>query len=207
MAAKWSNSILNDCIHQPQKMSNESESSADICKTASKPTYSFRINTANPNESSDATESKGMGSISGGFVGGFALSTRTKLERSGHIAGFPLTSERADRTNTRNARSSDARTVRSDPKCKFHPADGFFRYDDRISTFATWPKSHPIPAQRYVKAGFYYSGEGDKVICPWCNLNLTEWESYDIPMEEHQKHSPYCVFVLILNPFLNYHLL
>ena len=41
-------------------------------------------------------------------------------------------------------------------------------------------KVSPIPAQRYVKAGFYYSSEGDKVICPWCNINLTEWESYDI---------------------------
>ena len=58
-----------------------------------------------------------------------------------------------------------------------------------------------------MKAGFYYSGEGDKVICPWCNLNLTEWESYDIPMEEHQRHLPYCAFVLMLCPFLNYHLL
>ena len=58
-----------------------------------------------------------------------------------------------------------------------------------------------------MKAGFYYSGEGDKVICPWCNRNLTEWESYDIPMEEHQKPSPYYAFVLMLNRFLNYHLL
>ena len=188
-------------------MSNQSESTSDICKAASKPTNYFRINTANPNEGSDATDSKGMRSTPGGFVGGFALSTRTKLERSGHIAGFPLPSERGDRTDARNVRSSDARGVRSDPKFKVHPADGFFRYDDRISTFATWPKSHPIHPQRYVKAGFYYSGEGDKVICPWCNLNLTEWETYDIPMEEHQKHSPYCAFVLMLNPFLNYHLL
>ena len=188
-------------------MSNQSESSTDICKAASKPTDYFRINTAYPNETSHATDSKGMRSTCGGFVGGFALSTRTKLERSRHIAGFPLTSERGDRTDARNARSSDARGVRSDPKCKVHHADGFFRYDDRISTFATWPKSHPIAAQRFVKAGFYYSDEGDKVICPWCNLNLTEWESYDIPMEEHQKHSPYYAFVLMLNPFLNYHLL
>ena len=101
----------------------------------------------------------------------------------------------------------DMLQARSDQKAKVHPTDGFFRYDDRISTFATWPKSHPIPAQRYVKAGFYYSGQGDKVICPWCNLNLIEWETYDTPMEEHQKHSPYCAFVLMLNPFLNYHLL
>ena len=87
--------------HQPKKMSNQSESSADICKAASKPTNYFRINTANPNESSDSTDSKGMRPTHGGFTGGFALSTRTKLERTDQIAGFPLTSERADRTDAR----------------------------------------------------------------------------------------------------------
>ena len=44
-------------------------------------------------------------------------------------------------SESKNDRSSDPRGVRSDPKCKGHPADGFFRYDDRIYTFATWPKS------------------------------------------------------------------
>ena len=82
-------------------MSNQSESSADICNAASNPTNYFRINTANPNESSDATDSKGMRSTSGGFVGGFALSTRTKLERSGHVTGLHLSSERRDRTDAR----------------------------------------------------------------------------------------------------------
>ena len=108
-------------------MSNQSESTTDICKAASKPTNYFRINTANPSEASDATDSKGMRSTSGGFVGGFALSTRTKPERCGHIAGFPLTSERGDGTDARNVRSSDARGVRWDLKCKVHPADGFFQ--------------------------------------------------------------------------------
>ena len=188
--------------HHPRKMSNQSESRADICKAASTPTYSFKLPTGNRNESTDATDCKGM-RANQAFTGGFALCTRSKV----HCTGLHLSTERRDRTNTRPDRSSDPRGPRSDPKSKVHPADGFFRYDDRISTFATWLKSHPIPAQRYVKAGFYYSGEGDKVICPWCNLNFTEWETYDIPMEEHQKHSPYCAFVLMLNPFLNYHLL
>ena len=100
-----------------------------------------------------------------------------------------------------------SKTLSQLTQCPFTETLLLFRYDDRISTFATWPKSRPIPAQRYVKAGFHYSGEGDKVICPWCNLNLIEWESYDMPMEEHQKHFLYCAFVLMLNPFLNYHLL
>ena len=143
-------------------MSNQSESSTYICKAASKPSYSLRLTVKNRNESSHATDSKGMKPT----FGGFALTTRSKLERSGHIAGFPLTSEKHDRADVTNNRSLDPRGFRSDPKCIVHPADGFFRYDDRICTFATWPKFHPILAQRYVKAGFYYSGEGDKVICP-----------------------------------------
>ena len=191
------------CKHQPQKkMSNQFDSRADICKAASTPTYSFKLPTANRNESEDATDSKGM-KTNQAFTGGFVLCSRRQV----HCTGLHLSNERHDRTDVRADRSSDPRGPRSDPKSKVHPADGFFRYDDRISTFATWPKSHPIPAQRYVKAGFYYSGKGDKVICPWCNLNLTEWETYDIPMEEHQKHSPYCSFVLMLNQFLNYRML
>ena len=71
--------------HQPQKLSKQSQSSTDICKVASKPTNYFRINTGNPNESSDATASKGMRPT----YRGVSLSTRTKLERSGHIAGYP----------------------------------------------------------------------------------------------------------------------
>ena len=187
-------------------MSSQSELRADICKAASIPTYSFKLPTATRNESGDATDSKGM-RPSQAFTGGFALCTTSKVERSGHVTGLHISSEKCDRTDARADRSSDPRGPRSDPNSKVHPADGFFRYDNRISTFATWPKSHPIPAQRYVKAGFYYSGEEDKVIWPWCNLKLTEWETYDIPVEEHQKHSPYCSFVLMLNPFLNYHLL
>ena len=184
-------------------MSMQSETTTDICKPASRPGYSFRLTADNLNES-DATNTKGRRSE----FRGFALCSKSKFEKTGHLAaGLHLSGRSTDRSDARPQRSSDLRGPRSDTKSKVHPTDGFFRYDDRISTFSTWPKSHPIHPQRYVKAGFYYSGEGDKVICPWCNLNLIEWETYDIPMEEHQKHSPYCAFVLMLNPFLNYHLL
>ena len=149
-------------------MSNQSESSTDICKAASKSCYSFRLPGDNRNEINNSNDSKDMRP---GF-GGFALCTKSKVEKSGHVTGLHLSSERRDRTDARADRSSDPRGPRSDPKSEVHPADGFFRYDVRIFTFPT--RSHPIPAQRYVKAGFYYSGEGDKVVCPWCNLNLIE---------------------------------
>ena len=101
-------------------MSNQSELNVDVCKAASKP-Y-FRMNTATPNDSSDATDSKGMSPN----YAGITLSTRTKLEGSGCIVGFPLTTERSDRTDGRNGGSSDLRAARLDPICKVYPADGFF---------------------------------------------------------------------------------
>ena len=129
--------------HLPPKMSNQSELSTDVCKAASTPTYSLRLSANNRSEASDATDCKGLRPT----FGGFSLTAKSKLERSGHIVGFPLSSERRDRTDARADRSSDSRVHRLEPKSKVHPIDGFFRYDDRISTFATWPKSHPIPAQ------------------------------------------------------------
>ena len=82
----------------------------------------------NHNESSDATDSK---SIKPSY-GGFSLTTESKSEKSGYIASFPLTSDRADRTDGRSDRSSDPRTVRAYPKSKVHPVDGFYRYDDNF---------------------------------------------------------------------------
>ena len=52
------------------------------------------------------------------------------------------------------------------------------------------------------RAGFFYTGEGDKVICPWCNVCLNEWEAFDLAIEEHKRHSLYCDFILMLFPML-----
>ena len=55
--------------------------------------------------------------------------------------------------------------------------------------------SNPNP-----RAGFLYTGEGDKVTCPWCRIQLTEWDTYDVPIEEHRRHSPYSDFIKMLFP-------
>ena len=125
--------------------------------------------------------------------GGFSLTTKTNAEIRGYVALFALTTEEPER--------SDPRPDRSDPNPKVHQVETLFRYDDRISTLTTWPKPHPIHPESYVKAGFYYSGEGD-VICRWCHINLKE--RYDVPRDEHQRHSHYS-FLLMLSPFPNYH--
>ena len=70
----------------------------------------------------------------------------------------------------------------------------FSRYINRIETFRTWPKT--------CQNGFLYTGHGDKVYCPKCQVMLIEWESYDKPMEEHRRHSPMCDFVKMITPYL-----
>ena len=69
-----------------------------------------------------------------------------------------------------------------------------------IPTFRTWPKSHPIRPDALTRAGFLYTGEGDKVTCPWCKISLIEWETYDIPMDEHKRHAPTSEFVKMIMP-------
>ena len=74
------------------------------------------------------------------------------------------------------------------------------KYVTRFESFRTWPKSHPVRPDQLCRAGFVYTGEGDKVICPWCKIKLIEWEPYDIPFEEHRRHSTSCDFLKMLMP-------
>ena len=80
------------------------------------------------------------------------------------------------------------------------PPSIYQKYDQRILTFNTWPKSHPIHPGSIARGGFIYTGRGDKVYCPWCQISLVDWETFDIPMDEHRKHSPNCEFILMLYP-------
>ena len=80
------------------------------------------------------------------------------------------------------------------------PPSVYQKYDQRILTFNTWPKSHPIHPGGTARGGFIYTGRGDKVYCPWCQISLVEWETFDIHMDEHRRHSPNCEFILMLYP-------
>ena len=74
------------------------------------------------------------------------------------------------------------------------------KYVSRFETYRTWPKSHPVRPEQLSRAGFVYTGEGDKVICPWCKIKLIEWEPHDLPFEEHRRHSTSCDFLKMLMP-------
>ena len=50
-----------------------------------------------------------------------------------------------------------------------------------------------------VNEGFIYTGKKDLVICVYCGVIIEQWEEGDVPNKEHQKNSPSCPFVCMLN--------
>ena len=71
-------------------------------------------------------------------------------------------------------------------------------YEDRIKTFSTWPKAHPIKPDKLCSSGFVYTGLADKVYCFCCSTVLLQFESNDNPFIEHLKFSRDCEFLKIV---------
>ena len=67
--------------------------------------------------------------------------------------------------------------------------------ENRLKSFETWPRAHPISKESLALAGFFYSGEGDKVQCHSCRLILKKFESTDIPWLEHARWGHKCKVV------------
>lgn len=45
------------------------------------------------------------------------------------------------------------------------------------------------------KAGFYYTGQLDKVVCFRCGVMVKDWERHDSAMDKHQKCSSNCEYI------------
>ena len=70
--------------------------------------------------------------------------------------------------STDKARQSSQRSNLQRPLHTSMDANSYRKYDDRYATFKLWPKAHPVRSDQLARAGFFYTGEGDKVIHPWC---------------------------------------
>lgn len=66
--------------------------------------------------------------------------------------------------------------------------------EERLRSFAC--VQHPVELERLARAGFYSTGEGDKVLCFRCGGGLKGWQPEEDPWEEHAKHYPGCSFLL-----------
>lgn len=68
----------------------------------------------------------------------------------------------------------------------------------RLRTFATWPKNIGPEPVRLSRAGFYYSGVADRVICFSCGIGIRDWSPIDDPWQMHVLMRPnrICAFLL-----------
>ncbi|KAJ7997516.1 hypothetical protein DPEC_G00229830 [Dallia pectoralis] len=80
------------------------------------------------------------------------------------------------------------------------PAD--LKYDNsselfRISTFAPFLSS-AVTERSLARAGWFYTGVGDRVQCFRCNVTAEGWQPGDCPIEKHRQLSPSCSFIQTL---------
>ena len=71
-------------------------------------------------------------------------------------------------------------------------------YENRISSFDPWSQQIIPDKYQLARAGFFYSGFGDKVVYFSCDLKLYNWEKTDDPWIEHYKNSPNCLFLKLV---------
>ena len=85
-------------------------------------------------------------------------------------------------------------SLKPEPPQGEHIMEKFIWFEERLNTFTDWP--HILPAeQSLAEAGFIFTGEGDTVKCVACDVRVREWESTDVPFEEHRKWSPDCTYL------------
>ncbi|EFN76761.1 death-associated inhibitor of apoptosis 1 [Harpegnathos saltator] len=66
--------------------------------------------------------------------------------------------------------------------------------DARLESYKDWPCVSVRP-ERLAAAGFYYTGESDKVRCFECHVEISQWLPDDDPMVDHQRWSGKCRFI------------
>ncbi|XP_061454542.1 E3 ubiquitin-protein ligase XIAP [Rhineura floridana] len=65
----------------------------------------------------------------------------------------------------------------------------------RLQTFANFPSHCPVSSSTLAQAGFFYTGEGDKVKCFSCHITVEGWQNGDSAVRRHRTISPNCKFI------------
>ncbi|AER41537.1 inhibitor of apoptosis 5 [Epinotia aporema granulovirus] len=64
------------------------------------------------------------------------------------------------------------------------------KYETRLDSFAYWTGNEN--KEKLALLGFYYSGEGDRVICAFCKLDLYNFFGDFDTIQDHKRFSPHC---------------
>lgn len=67
--------------------------------------------------------------------------------------------------------------------------------EERRKSFASWPVHLPVDPNRLAKAGFYYTGVGDEVVCFSCHGHVKNWNYDDVVLKKHADLYPQCDFI------------
>ncbi|XP_076877856.1 E3 ubiquitin-protein ligase XIAP [Brachyhypopomus gauderio] len=65
----------------------------------------------------------------------------------------------------------------------------------RLSSFCSFPKVKEVSAERLARAGFYFTGQADRVRCYSCRQTVENWHQGDTPVQRHHEVSPTCTFL------------
>ena len=65
---------------------------------------------------------------------------------------------------------------------------------NRLQSYKNWPATFIDPT-RLAAAGFFYTGEDDKVRCFECKVEICQWREGDSPIGDHQRWQGSCRFL------------
>ncbi|XP_019968432.2 E3 ubiquitin-protein ligase XIAP [Paralichthys olivaceus] len=71
----------------------------------------------------------------------------------------------------------------------------FSLMNSRLDSFRGSSLALQVPAERLAQAGFYFTGQADRVRCFSCQQTVENWHRGDRPVERHQEVSPSCRFL------------
>lgn len=81
------------------------------------------------------------------------------------------------------------------------PARKQYEKDEaRFDTYATWPPSNRMSAQKLCDAGMFYTGEGDNTISNQCGGGIFQWDADDYPVIEHARWFAKCALARRVDP-------
>ncbi|KAF5914116.1 hypothetical protein HPG69_012478 [Diceros bicornis minor] len=66
----------------------------------------------------------------------------------------------------------------------------------QLASFYDWPLTAMVRPELLAAAGFFHTGQQDKMRCFFCHGSLQSWEQGDDPWTEHAKWFPRCEFLL-----------
>ncbi|XP_016313488.1 E3 ubiquitin-protein ligase XIAP-like isoform X2 [Sinocyclocheilus anshuiensis] len=85
--------------------------------------------------------------------------------------------------------------ARSSQDGEIEADDAWSSMPNRVSSFQHFPRTEEFSAERLARAGFYFTGQADRVCCFSCHATVEDWNRGDAPLMRHQQASPSCKFL------------